>query len=87
MLPSAGSIAFPVRWDGATLMATLSQRADGRVEPLAGEALLPLGIVEPYDVVATRATVAAAGVTASAGTTPASAVGVTAVGVAVTTCG
>ena len=32
MLPSAGSIAFPVRWDGATLMATLSQRADGRVE-------------------------------------------------------
>ena len=32
------------------------RRADGRVEPLAGEALLPLGIVEPYDVVATRAT-------------------------------
>ena len=31
------------------------RRADGRVEALDGDALLPLGIVEPYDVVSTRA--------------------------------
>ena len=43
MLPSAGSIAFPVRWDGATLMATLSQRADGRVECAATCSKAPEG--------------------------------------------
>lgn len=31
------------------------RRADGRVESLDGEAMLPLGIVDPYDVTSTRA--------------------------------
>ncbi len=32
------------------------RRADGRVEALEGEALLPMGIVEPYDLASTKAT-------------------------------